>query len=45
MAITHAYEILIDSSDADKRTEYVARIMQALVGYIRTTTYAATYAA
>ena len=45
MAITHAYEILIDSSDADKRTEYVARIMQALVGYTRTTTYAATYAA
>ena len=45
MAITTAYEILIDSSDADKRTEYVARIMQALVGYIRTTTYSAAYSA
>lgn len=45
MAITHAYEILIDNTDQDKRAEYVTRTLQALIGYTRTVTYAATYAA
>jgi len=45
MATDYAVELLIDTDDQDKRTEIVAAIMQALAGFVRTTTYAATFSA